>query len=108
MRLLSNSGVAGRVEVLRAAITSGSRVGVLVRAREQPSAHPDGATGRIADREDDAVPEPIHRAPAAGRGEADLGQLLGTDVAALDQPVRHQVPARGRVAEPERLDRLVR
>ena len=53
-------------------------------ALEQPAAQPDGVAVLVADREDDARAELVVDAAAAalpGRGEADLDELLGPDVA---------------------------
>ena len=60
VRLLSNSGVAGRVEVL----------GPL--ALEEPATEPDGVAVLVADREEDAGAELVVDAAAAAlvRGEA--------------------------------------
>ena len=72
VRLLSNSGVAGEFRYFGPV------------ALEEPAAHPDGVAVLVADREQDARPELVVDAAAAAlarRGEADLDELLGADVA---------------------------
>ncbi len=78
--------------------------------RHDPPAQADRPARRVPDREDDPLAEPVVRAAArrARRGEAHLRELVRPDVPSGLQRPAHRVPAAGRVAELERLDRRVR
>ena len=77
-------------------------------AQDAP-AEADGMTVRVADREDDALAEPVVDAAAAlaRAREPHLEQLAGRHLALRRELADELVPAGGRPAELLRLDRLV-
>ncbi len=98
VRLLSNSGVAGEFRYF----------GPSPSSSRPPS--PTRVAVLVADREDHPGPELVVDAAATGlarRGESDLEQLLGPDVALRAEGPRHLVPSAGSPAELVGRDRLV-
>ncbi len=107
-RLLSNSGAARGVEVLRAGVAA-----ALPLRAEDPAAHAGGVAVLVADRPQHAAAELVDDADAARvrsrrRRDPRLHELLGLDAALLDQAAAHHVPAVRGPAQLGRLDRGVR